>query len=121
VAEALTARGLTVTQMEQLPEVLPTVDPSLGALVHEQLTSHGADMLTGTTVQQISRAPAGQAGRLRIDTTAADSDPVTRLADLILVVAGVHPDTHLAAQAGANLSSRGAITVDRGTRTNLPT
>ena len=28
MAEGLTARGLAVTQMEQLPEVLPTVDPS---------------------------------------------------------------------------------------------
>ena len=37
MAEALTARGLSVTQMEQLPEVLPTVDPELGALVHAEL------------------------------------------------------------------------------------
>jgi NADPH-dependent 2,4-dienoyl-CoA reductase/sulfur reductase-like enzyme len=32
MAEALTARGITVTQVEMLPEVLPTVDPELGAL-----------------------------------------------------------------------------------------
>ena len=31
MAEALVARGLSVTQIEQLPEVLPTVDPELGA------------------------------------------------------------------------------------------
>ena len=31
MAEALTTRGLPVTQIEQLPEVLPTVDPELGA------------------------------------------------------------------------------------------
>ena len=30
MADALTTRGLQVTQMEQLPEVLPTVDPPLG-------------------------------------------------------------------------------------------
>ena len=28
MAEGLSARGLAVTQIEQLPEVLPTVDPS---------------------------------------------------------------------------------------------
>src|SRR5450432_15042 len=33
MAEALSVRGLSVTQMEQLPQVLPTVDPELGALV----------------------------------------------------------------------------------------
>src|SRR6266446_3978175 len=37
MADALTIRGLAVTQMEQLPEVLPTVDPGLGALVHAEL------------------------------------------------------------------------------------
>ena len=30
MAEALTSRGISVTQIEQLPEVLPTVDPELG-------------------------------------------------------------------------------------------
>ncbi len=33
MADALTTRGLSVIQMEQLPEVLPTVDPALGGLV----------------------------------------------------------------------------------------
>ena len=33
MADALTVRGLAVTQIEQLPEVLPTVDPQLGTLV----------------------------------------------------------------------------------------
>jgi hypothetical protein len=36
MAEALVARGLSVTQLEQLPEVLPTVDPELGALVRAE-------------------------------------------------------------------------------------
>ena len=31
MAEGLTARGIAVTQVEMLPEVLPTVDPELGA------------------------------------------------------------------------------------------
>jgi NADPH-dependent 2,4-dienoyl-CoA reductase/sulfur reductase-like enzyme len=120
MAEALTARGLSVTQMEQLPEVLPTVDPSLGALVRAQLAGHGVDVLTGTTVRQVSRARSGQAGRLRIDATSADGSPVTRLADLVLVVAGVRPDASLAADAGAALGTRGAIAVDRGMRTSVP-
>ena len=44
MADALTVRGLHVTQMEQLPEVLPTVDPQLGALVRAELTSHGVEV-----------------------------------------------------------------------------
>ena len=60
MADALTTRGLHVIQMEQLPEVLPTVDPALGQLVHAQLTEHGVEVLTGTTVRQITRTDAGR-------------------------------------------------------------
>jgi NADPH-dependent 2,4-dienoyl-CoA reductase/sulfur reductase-like enzyme len=120
MADALATRGLRVTQIEQLPEVLPTVDPPLGAHVHAQLTGHGAEVLTGTTVQQIAPAATGAAGRLQVQATAADGSAVTRVADMVLVVVGVRPDTELAADAGARLGLRGAIAVDTGMRTNLP-
>jgi NADPH-dependent 2,4-dienoyl-CoA reductase/sulfur reductase-like enzyme len=120
MADALTVRGLHVTQMEQLPEVLPTVDPGLGALVHAELAAHGVEVLTGTTVLAITRAAPGQAGRLEVAATAADGAAVTRSADMVLVVVGVRPEVALAADAGAELGARGAIAVDRGMRTNLP-
>jgi NADPH-dependent 2,4-dienoyl-CoA reductase/sulfur reductase-like enzyme len=120
MADALTVRGLQVTQMEQLPEVLPTVDPQLGARVHAELAAHGVEVLAGTAVQAISRAAPGQAGRLQVEATAADGTPVTRAADMVLVVVGVRPDTALAAEAGATLGFKGAIAVDTGMRTSLP-
>ena len=120
MADALTVRGLAVTQMEQLPEVLPTVDPQLGALVHAELAAHGVEVLTGTTVQAISKAPPGGAGRLHVQATAADGSTVTRAADMVLVVVGVRPETTLAAEAGAALGVKDAIAVDPGMYTNLP-
>jgi len=120
MADALTVRGLAVTQMEQLPEVLPTVDPQLGALVHAELAAHGVEVLTGTSVQAISKAPPGGAGRLHVQATAADGSAVTRAADMVLVVAGVRPETTLAADAGAALGVKGAIAVDPGMHTSLP-
>ena len=120
MADALTVRGLAVTQVEQLPEVLPTVDPELGALVHAELAGHGVEVLTGTTVRAVTRAAAGQAGRLRVQATAPDGSAVTRAADMVLVVVGVRPDTTLAAEAGARLGVNGAIVVDRDMRTSLP-
>jgi NADPH-dependent 2,4-dienoyl-CoA reductase/sulfur reductase-like enzyme len=120
MAEALVARGLSVIQMEALPEVLPSVDRQLGALVRAQLAARGVEVLTGTTVKRVSRAPAGGGGRLRVEAAAAGSESVSRLADMVLVVVGVRPDTRLAADAGASLGVRGAIAVDRGMRTDLP-
>ncbi len=120
MADALTVRGLAVTQMEQLEEVLPTIDPALGTLVHAELESHGVEVLVGTTVRQISRAAPGQSGRLEVQATAADGTAVMRLTDIVLVVTGVRPDTELAAGAGARLGFKGAIAVDQQMRTSLP-
>jgi NADPH-dependent 2,4-dienoyl-CoA reductase/sulfur reductase-like enzyme len=120
MADALITRGLAVTQMEQLPEVLPTVDPPLGALVHGELAAHGVEVLTGTTVRLISRAAPSQAGRLAVQAAAADGAVITRRADMVLVVAGVRPDTALAAEAGARLGVKHAIAVDKQMRTSLP-
>src|SRR3974390_2142497 len=120
MADALTVRGMAVTQMEQLPEVLPTVDPQLGSLVNAELAGHGVEVLTGTTVQAITKAPSGGAGRLEVWATAADGSAVTRAADMVLVVAGVRPETALAAEAGAALGVKGAVVVAPGMRTGLP-
>jgi NADPH-dependent 2,4-dienoyl-CoA reductase/sulfur reductase-like enzyme len=120
MADALTIRGLAVTQIEQLPEVLPTVDPELGTLVRAQLTGHGVEVLTGTAVTRISRGNAGGPGRLRVDARDSGGQDVSRAADLVLVVVGVRPETRLAAEAGATLGAKGAIAVDRHMRTGLP-
>ena len=120
MADALITRGMSVTQMEQLPEVLPTVDPELGTLVHTELTGHGADVLTGTTVTRISRAEPGSPARLTVEATAASGQAVTRSADVVLVVVGVRPDTGLASSAGAALGARHAIAVDRQMHTTVP-
>jgi NADPH-dependent 2,4-dienoyl-CoA reductase/sulfur reductase-like enzyme len=120
MAEALTDRGVAVTQAEQLPEVLPTVDPSLGGMVRAELESRGVTVLTGTTVKAVSRAPSFAPGRLQVEAVTADGKPVARGADMVLVVVGVRPETALAVAAGASLGARGAIAVDRGMRTGLP-
>lgn len=116
MAEALTTRGIAVTQIESLPEVLPTVDAELGHLVRAELETHGVEVLTSTTVTAISRDDSGAL------SVAADhnGERFTRTVDLVVVVVGVRPDTDLAAEAGAELGHRGAIAVDEQMRTNLP-
>ena len=119
MAEGLSTRGLQVTQLEQLPEVLPTVDPELGALVHAELERHGVRVACDTRVDAIEQATDG-AGPLVVRATGPGDQPLTYPADVVLVVVGVRPDTELAASAGAELGIKGAINVDRRMRTNLP-
>jgi NADPH-dependent 2,4-dienoyl-CoA reductase/sulfur reductase-like enzyme len=120
MADGLSARGLAVTQLERLPEVLPTVDGELGRLVRAQLEEHGVTVHTGTDVKSIARAEPGAPERLRVDAVTAGGEPVSVHAGLVLVVTGVHPETSLAVSAGASLGARGAIAVDRAMRTGLP-
>ena len=120
MADALIARGVAVAQMEQLPEVLATIDPELGALVHAELAAQGVEVLTGTTARQFSRAGSAGQGRLRVMADTASGEAIRRTADLILIVTGVRPDTELAAAAGARLGVRGAIQVDPAMQTGLP-
>jgi NADPH-dependent 2,4-dienoyl-CoA reductase/sulfur reductase-like enzyme len=119
MAEGLRARGLTVTQFEQRPEVLPTVDASLGSLVNAELSAHGIDVRTNTTVRRIARSPRGSTGRFQVDAVESSGAELTAFADMVLVVVGVRPDTALAASAGVELGVGDAIGVDREMRTNL--
>ncbi len=120
MAEGLSARGLAVTQLERLPEVLPTVDEELGALVRAQLEEHGVTVRTSTDVKGITRAGAGAPERLRVDAVTSAGEPVCVHASLVLVVTGVRPEADLAVSAGASLGARGAIQVDTAMRTGVP-
>ena len=120
MAEGLTTRGLKVTQIEQLPEVLPTVDPELGALVHDELERHGVTVACETRVDAIESAGADTDAPLVVRATGPSGAQLVYPADVVLVVVGVRPETDLAATAGAELGVGGAIVVDRRMRTNLP-
>jgi NADPH-dependent 2,4-dienoyl-CoA reductase/sulfur reductase-like enzyme len=112
MAEALTARGLAVTLVEQAPAVMPTVDQALGELLGHELGRHDVQVVNDVTIKAIH----AEAGGL----TVAGEPDFTATADLILVVVGVRPDTQLAVATGVATGVRGALRVDRQMRTNLP-
>lgn len=111
MSEALTARGLRVTLLEQVDQVMPTIDPDLARPLAEHLVDRGVTVQHGTKV----RAVGTDNGKLHVDTDAG-----RHYGDVVLVVTGVQPDSGLAAGAGADVGVRGAIAVDRHMRTNLP-
>jgi NADPH-dependent 2,4-dienoyl-CoA reductase/sulfur reductase-like enzyme len=115
MAEALRTRGLDVTVVEQLPQVLSTVDPDLADLIREELQRHEVRVVTNTTITAISR----EHGRLTVAGRNDHNGPFSATVDLVLVVVGVRPDTTLAQTAGVDLGIRGAIAVDRQMRTTV--
>ncbi|CAB4735220.1 MAG: CoA-disulfide reductase [Actinobacteria bacterium] len=116
MAEGLTMRGIHVTQVEMLPEVLPTVEVELGALVHDELVKNGVDVHTNSTVTKIGKTDTG----LHVDGTTTDGEALTWDVDLVLVVVGVRPDTDLLIRAGAQAGPRGAVLVEETMATGLP-
>jgi NADPH-dependent 2,4-dienoyl-CoA reductase/sulfur reductase-like enzyme len=112
MAEAFSARGLSVTLVEQAPAVMPTVDPELGELLGQELGRHGVQVVNDVIIKAIRREAGG--------LTVAGEPDFTATADLVLVVVGVRPDTDLAVAAGVETGARGALRVDRRMGTNLP-
>ena len=112
MAEALTARGLTVTVLEALPQVLPrTLDPELAAQVEDHLREQSVVVRCGTAVRAIHRSDSG--------AIQVQSDKGTVGTAVLLVAVGVEPATELAIGAGIELGVAGAIAVDRRMRTNV--
>lgn len=120
MADALRHRGMTIALIEQLPQVMRTVDPAIAQRVEALLIEHGVTVKTGTIVQAITeekkRLPfSGSRGRLQVRC----ADGYTATGDIVLVVVGVRPASELAKNCGVQTGERGAILVDRAMRTNL--
>lgn len=116
MAEALRLRGLDVTMLHRGTEVLSTLDIDMGSLIHAELTAHGVHVHTGFEVHRITRT--NEPDRWLISgANAADANITT---GLIIIAAGIRPNTSLLRQSGARTGAGGAIVVDDHMRTNLP-
>jgi NADPH-dependent 2,4-dienoyl-CoA reductase/sulfur reductase-like enzyme/rhodanese-related sulfurtransferase len=113
MAENLARRGLQVTVLEKLTQVMPPLDPEMAYPVQQHLTNHGVELKLGDGLQ--SFASEGSGG-LRVHTESGAGLP----ADLVILSIGVRPETTLARDAGLSLGGRGGIAVDRQLRTSDP-
>ncbi|WGX95838.1 FAD-dependent oxidoreductase [Nocardioides sp. L-11A] len=108
MAENLVRRGLAVTVLEAAPQVLGPVDVELAAVVESALRAAGVAVVTGARVVGV-----------RSDTVVL-ADGASVPADLVVLAAGVRPESRLAVAAGAEVSDTGAIYVDDHQRTSVP-
>jgi len=111
MADAFRRRGLDVTVVDALPQVLRTLDADLSALVAAELDVHGVVLRTASPAKAIEAEGAA----IRLSGPGVDLR-----ADLVLVAAGVRPNVELAHRAGAALGAAGALAVDRCMTTALP-
>ncbi|MFI6766138.1 FAD-dependent oxidoreductase [Streptomyces sp. NPDC050355] len=109
MAEALIRRGYEVTVLERSAQPMSTLDPDMGALVHEAMCGLGVETVTGTTVTGVL---TDSAGRARAVTTEDADHP----ADVVVLGMGVRPETTLAAAAGLPLGESGGLLTDLAMR-----
>jgi len=117
MTEQLHRRGLEVTLVEALPQVMAPLDPEMAAWLHAELRAHSVALHLGDPVAAFEPPAAGE--------TAAASTVVlrsgTRLpADPVILGLGVKPEVTLARAAGLELGNLGGLRVDAQLRTSDP-
>lgn len=109
MAEALIHRGYDVTVLERTAQPMSTLDPDMGALVHESMCAMGIETVRGTAVTGVL---TGADGRARAVTTEDTEYP----ADVVVLGMGVSPETTLAEAAGLPLGESGGLLTDLAMR-----
>lgn len=115
ISEALTDLwGIQTTLVEMEDQVLPTLlGKCIARVAAKELERHGVELLLETKVMEISENPA--TGQLQVKTSRK-----TIQVDIVVLAAGVRPNTALAREAGIALGTSGGISVDRRLRTSDP-
>ena len=113
MVENLVHRGLSVTLLEKLSQVMPPLDPEMAVAVMQHLAAKGVRLHLG---DGLARIEAGHDGGLLVVAESGTQLP----ADLVILAIGVRPETGLARAAGLPIGPRGGIVVDQQMRTADP-
>ncbi|WP_273396186.1 FAD-dependent oxidoreductase [Thermophilibacter mediterraneus] len=110
-AEGLLARGLSVTVVDAMPQILPNVfDREMADFAKRQLKAAGVRVVNGATLTGLS----GE-GRVRSVETSAGSFP----ADVVVLAIGIRPATRWLEGSGIE-TVKGCVLVNEYGATNLP-
>ena len=113
MAENLAHRGLSVTVVEMLNQVMPPLDPEMAQPVQQHMEAHGIKMALGDGVAGFE---TNEAGQLVVSTKSG----AAHAGDLVILAIGVRPETALSKAAGLELGERGGIRVDDQMHTSDP-
>lgn len=115
ISEALTDLwGIKTTLIEMEDQVLPTLlGKCIARVTAKELERNGVELLLDEKVSQIIENR--ETGLLQVQTTKKAIE-----VDLVVIAAGVRPNTLLAKQAGISVGMSDGIIVDRRMRTSDP-
>ncbi len=112
MAENLSDRGLHVTIIEKLDQVMSPLDKDMAQVIHHHLGDQGVNLLVDNGVTKFEY----NNGTTTIHLESGD----TVDAEIVMLSIGVRPQTELAKRAGLEMNARGGIKVDAHMLTSDP-
>ncbi len=117
MAEQLRHRGLSVTLVEALPQVMSPLDPEMAAWLHQELRANGVALHFGDSVAGFEAPAAGEQARASVVVLKSGK----RIeADVVILGLGVRPESKLAKDAGLEIGALAGIRVNERMQTSDP-
>lgn len=113
MAENLLHRGLKVTLVEMLPQIMPNLDPEIAGLLQQRMEEHGCRFALGSAVGGFE---PDKNSALAVTT----KDGGRHSGDLVILGLGVRPEIALARDAGLKIGAACGIETDEHMRTSDP-
>ncbi len=107
MVENLARAGLEITLVEKMPSICPVLDADMAPYLDQYLASKGVKILAGQSVSAIADHSAVLEGGAILNC------------DMVIMAAGVRPNTELAQAAGIKIGKFGAIVVNEKMQTNF--
>lgn len=105
MAENLRHRGLEVSLAEFTDQIMAPLDKEIANVLHGEMIDKGVQLFLGRGAKSFKRTKRGQ-----LDVTLTDDQVLS--CDLVVLAMGVAPESHLAAEAGLDLSVGNSIAVN---------
>ncbi|MEW5820070.1 MAG: FAD-dependent oxidoreductase [Cyanobacteriota bacterium] len=112
-AEAFHKRGLNVTVVELIDQILGPIDKDMADIVEEHCVQKGLTILTSDGVKKIVGNSAGEVTKIITNNAEIKTD-------MVLMSIGVRPNIEIAKEAGIEIGETKTIKVNSRMQTNIP-
>ncbi len=113
IAENLVHRGVEVTLIEMLDQVMAPIDYEMAALVHQHLTFKRIRLALGDGLKAIA---TGKADWMEVELSSGRKVDT----EMVILSIGVRPENKLAKDAGLELGVRGTVVTNEHMQTSDP-
>jgi len=113
MTEAFTESGIKVTVVDSMPNILGTMDDEITEIIEQELKENDVTLIKSKTVKEFTGEDT------IVKKAILDSgEPIDT--GIVLIGAGIKPNSEIAADAGIELGSTGAIRVNEKMETSIP-